>query len=237
MADDNLSEQARLIVLAAYGDPAETPTRERLTAAANQLDAAVDTPAWHRAAALTTPVADEAERACTALRSAAGVRADAERTVDALAADRVQFLETSLEFHGRHGTQPCPVCAEGTLDEAWVGRARAALAAEQDAATGLRVARSGAHRARQTLVALVRAVEPPPDGDAELTTIAAARAGYDAFSALPVDDDAALADHVRQALPGLVAAYDALREEATAKLAAAREARDWVRTFAPTVER
>jgi hypothetical protein len=157
--------------------------------------------------------ADEIERACAALRLAASARSDAERTVDGLAADRVQFLETSLEFHDRHGTQPCPVCAEGTLDDAWVARARDALAAEQDAAGALRVARSGAHRARQALVALVRGVGAAPADEAGLTTVAAARVAYQSFVALPVDDDVALADHVERSLPELRTAYDALRAE------------------------
>lgn len=164
-------------------------------------------------AELTVPGTDEVGRACAALRSAAGTRTDAERTVDGLAADRVQFLETSLEFHDRHGTQPCPVCAEGILDDAWVSRARAALAAERDAAGDLRAARSGAHRARQTVVALVRGVDGPPAEAAGLTAGEAAHVAYESFSALPVDDDIALADHVERTLPELRAAYDALRAE------------------------
>ncbi|BBZ26725.1 hypothetical protein MMAD_10200 [Mycolicibacterium madagascariense] len=174
--------------------------------------------AWRQAATLTMPEADEVEQAAAALRTAGAAQADAERTADALAADRVQFLETSLEFHDRHGTQPCPVCAEGTLDDAWVVRARAALAAEQEAASSLRVARSATHRARQTLVALVRGVPAPPAEDADLTTIAAARLAYASFSALPLDDDGALADHVVAGLPALRMAYDALREEAAGRI-------------------
>jgi ABC-type hemin transport system ATPase subunit len=170
--------------------------------------------AWRQAAALSVPEVDEVEQACTALRDAAAGQAEAEGAADTLAADRVQFLETSLEFHDRHGTQPCPVCAEGTLDDDWVQRARAALTAEQDAASSLRIARSAAHRARQTLVSLVRAVPAPPAEDGELLSIAAARVVYEAFSALPVDDDAGFADHVELALPDLRAAYDALRREA-----------------------
>ena len=236
MADDNLSERARLVVLAAYGDPDEMPSVERLTTALSQLDVEVEKLVCHQAAASTTPGADEVEQVCAALRSAAGARVDAQGAADALAADRVQLLETSLEFHNRHGTQPCPVCAEGTLDDAWVARARAALAGEQDAASALRMARSGAHRARQILVALVRAVDPPPAVAAELTAIAAARVAYESFSALPVDDDVVLANHVELAHPELCAAYDALQGEAAAKLEVAREAQKWLQTLASTIQ-
>ncbi|MBJ7336696.1 hypothetical protein [Mycolicibacterium sp.] len=234
MPDDNLSEQARLIVLAAYGDPHQIPSRERLTAATDRLDAAVG--ALTKATALTAPDAAEVERACAALSSAATARADAEGAADALAGDRVQFLETSLEFRDRHGTQPCPVCAEGTLDDAWVARARAALTAEQDAASALRMARSAAHRARQALVALAREIDTPPAENAELTTIAAARLAYEAFSALPVDDDPALAEHVASTLPDLRTAYQALRAEAGSTLEAAHEAQTWLRALAPAVQ-
>ena len=74
----------------------------------SRLDAEVETLARCQAAALTAPDVAEVERACAALRSATIAQADAERAADALSADRVQFLETSLEFHDRHGTRRAP---------------------------------------------------------------------------------------------------------------------------------
>jgi hypothetical protein len=236
--DEDLSEPARLVLRAAWGDP----STDDLTEAMNRLDATVAGLARQRARALTTPDLDEVKRACAALRAAATEQASAERVADALSADRTQFLETSLEFHDRHGTQPCPVCAEGTLDEQWVVRARAALTAEKDAASALRVARSGAHRARQALTALVRAVDAPPAEDAGLTTAVAARVAHQSFSTLPTDGDVALADHVARTVPDVRVAYAALREEAAGAtgapnrdaptLESAREAQQWLRAFA-----
>ena len=211
--DGNLSEQARRVVLAAWKDlPASAP----LTAAMSRLGEA-ELLAHEEAAALAAPDVDEIERACAALRLAAVAQADAERTADALSADRIQFLETGLEFHDRHGAQPCPVCAKGTLDDGWVVQARAALAAELDAASALRVARSAAHRARQALTALVREVHPS--------------VALQAFSVLPVDDDRVLAEHVQLAIPGLRKTYEALQEEAAARSAAIREAQEWLRAL------
>ena len=224
-ADDDLGARARLVVSAALNDlPADAP----LTAATDRVDDQVELLERHHAAASTAPDADDVERACAAMRSAASGQADAERVADALSADRIQFLETSLEFHARHGTQPCPVCAASALDDEWVVRARAALAAEKDAASALRVARSAAHRARQALTALVRAVQAPPAEDAGLPEIVAARVAHQSFTTLPTDDDGALADHVAGALPELSAAYDALGTAAAAELAAARQARTWL---------
>jgi hypothetical protein len=229
--DDDLGEQARLFIIAGWRDlPADAPLTEVIT----RLDAEVETLARHQTAALTAPDVDEIEQACAALRSAATAQAAAERAADALSGDRVQFLETSLEFHDRHGTQPCPVCAEGTLDREWVARARAALAAEKEAASALRVARSGAHRARQALTALVRAVNAPPPEDPGLTAIVAARLAYQSFSALSADDDTVLADRVARELPELRTAYDALGEAAVRKLEIALEAQAWLRALAST---
>ena len=224
-ADDDLGARARLVVSVAWNDlPADAP----LTAATERVDAQAELLERHQAAAKTAPAADDVERACAAMRSAASGQADAERVADALSADRIQFLETSLEFRDRHGTQPCPVCAASALDDEWVGRARTALAAEKDAASALRVARSAAHRARQALTALVRAVQAPPAEDAGLAEIVAARVAHQSFTTVPTDDDGALADHVARALPELAAAYDALGTAAAAELAATHEAQAWL---------
>jgi hypothetical protein len=232
--DDTLTEMARAVVLAAWRDlPADAP----LTDAVGRLDADVDVLARCHAAALTAPDVDQVEQACAALRSAAIAQADAELTAGALSADRVQFLETSLEFHDRHGTQPCPVCAEGTLDGEWVARARAALAAEQDAASALRVARSRAHRARQALTALVGGVDAPPAEDVGLTAIAAARIAHQSFSTLSADDDTVIADRVAGEVPALRAAYEALREATAPRLENAREAQKWLQAFTSTPQR
>ena len=100
------------------------------------------------------------------------------RHSDALAVDRGRLLETGLEFHERHGTQSCPVCGQGTLDEDWAQRARAALQQEQAAARALGEARSAARRARNAVRELVDAVAEPPAAGEELTTLAAAREAY-----------------------------------------------------------
>ena len=227
-ADDDLTAPVRLVVSAAWGDlPADAPLADAIA----RIDATVDALQRQRAAASTAPDAAELEEACVALRSAVDGQAEAERVADVLSADRIQFLETSLEFHARHGTQPCPVCAASALDDEWVVRARAALAAEKDAASALRVARSTAHRARQALTALVRGVQAPPPEDSGLTVVVEARAAHQRFSALPADGDDALAEHVTGALPELRAAYVTLGQAATAELAAAREAQEWLKAL------
>ncbi len=133
---------------------------------------------------------------------------------DALAADRAKLLEHGLTFHEQHGTQQCPVCGQGTLDDNWAVAARAALEQEQSAAQALTAARAATQQARSALVAVVRAVAPPPLAEAGLTTVVAAREAYEKFSKLPTDTDHALADHAAATLAPLQAAYKALRQEA-----------------------
>jgi ABC-type lipoprotein export system ATPase subunit len=178
--------------------------------------------AWQQAKRLTAPTTGEIEAKCAALRSAAASEQEETQRSDALAADRSKLLEQSLTFHEQHGTQRCPVCGKGTLDDDWAVAARAALEQDQSAAEALTAARAAAQQARSALVAVVRAVSAPPLADAELTTLAAARAACEAFTRLPVDGNAALADHVEQTLPELQDAYTALRQEA-ADLITARE--------------
>ncbi|UUO00324.1 AAA family ATPase [Mycolicibacterium novocastrense] len=171
---------------------------------------------WQQAQQLIVPAAGDIAATCAALRSAAHSEQDKARRSDALAADRARLLEHGLAFHAEHGTQPCPVCGHGTLDDNWAVAARAALEQEQSAAQSLTAARAATRQARTALLAAVRAVSPPPLAEAGLATLPAARAAYDAFAKLPVDDDVAIADHVEKTLPALQQAYTALREEAVA---------------------
>ncbi|WP_412457665.1 recombinase RecF [Mycolicibacterium celeriflavum] len=171
---------------------------------------------WQQAKQLTVPAARDIPATCAALRSAAQSEQDEARRSDALAADRARLLEHGLTFHADHGTQPCPVCGHGTLDDDWAVAARAALEQEQSAAQSLTAARAATRQARTALLAAVRAVSPPPLAEAGLNTLPAARAAYDAFAKLLVDDDIATADHFEKTLLPLQEAYTALREEAIA---------------------
>src|SRR5690606_25577723 len=138
--------------------------------------AASTLPAWHQAAELMVPDADEITATCEALRSAAENEREETQRSDALAADRSVLLEQALKFHDQHGDQPCPVCERGTLDDRWAVAARAALDRQQSAAEALTAARAATGQARTALSAAVRSVPAPPLADGELTTLPAARA-------------------------------------------------------------
>ena len=113
---------------------------------------------------------------------------------------------------------------QGTLDENWHVAARAALERAESAARDLTAARAENQQARSAVVAMVRSVTRPPLADAELGTLAAARAAYDDFAELPVGDDLALAEHVDATLPPLRAAYAELAQEASDLIQAREDA-------------
>ncbi|WP_407687368.1 AAA family ATPase [Mycobacterium sp. HUMS_1102779] len=218
-------------VLADYEDPRAAVPLAQVKKTKPDLEAvrplvtepAADIPAaWEQARHLLAPTAEEADPKCVALRSAAQAERREVLRVDALAADRAQLLESSLEFHHQHGDQPCPVCGRGTLDQDWALAARAALERDQSALRDLTAARAESQQARSALVAMVRSVARPPRADPDLGTLADARDAYERFAELPVGDDPGLADHVEAALPPLRAAYEALAQEA-AELVKARE--------------
>ena len=187
--------------------------------------AAAHVPAsWQHAHQLVVPTAEEAEPKCAVLRSAARAEQQEAQRVDTLAADRARLLESTLEFHDQHGDQSCPVCGQGTLDENWAVAARAALERAESAARDLTAARAENQQARSAVVAMVRSVTRPPLADAELGTLAAARAAYDDFAELPVGDDLALAEHVDATLPPLRAAYAELAQEASDLIQAREDA-------------
>ncbi len=142
--------------------------------------------AWQRAERLTAPEPEDIALKCAALRSAADSEHQEVERSDALAADRAQLLEMGLDFHEHFGDQKCPVCGHGTLDETWAVAARAALEQDQESAQALKGARAATAQARSAVMAAVREVPAPPPADPDLTTLADARATYDAFVKLPV---------------------------------------------------
>lgn len=230
-ADLKKAADALKRVLVAHDDPRAATALAQVKKSKPDLDAVRPLitsaapnvpPAWQQARQLTAPSAEDAESKCTALRSAALAAQQEVRRVDALAADRAQLLESSLEFHDQHGDQRCPVCGQGALDHEWALTARAALERDQSALRDLTAARAETEQARSAVVAMVRAVARPALADADLGGLDAARAAYDRFAELPVGDDVALADHVEATLPPLQAAYAALAQEA-ANLLQARE--------------
>lgn len=131
--------------------------------------------------AVTDPSAAAAE-----LKAALAVMADKAGDVVAGAERRTALLRDALGVHDDSGDGPCPVCAIGTLDDAWRSRVEAELA-QSDARTaeyraaGLRLA--AAERSARDAASSWRALAPVP------------------AHALPALDEWNAAVHAAQALP------------------------------------
>lgn len=149
---------------------------------------------------------------------------EAERTTATTDAGRAQqlasLLELSLTVHAAHGDGPCPVCGDGTLNDAWrvqaeeeVLRLRKKAA---DARQARRILEEARLRARRLLV-------PPPEtlDRADMVDIdpKPLRAAWSRWTHVaPAAPDDALMAHLQGTHPELVAAAAAFRQRAADEL-------------------
>ena len=189
-------------------------------------------------ATLREPSVDEVAAAAASLRAA--VEADlATAATDAGRAQQLaDLLERSLEVHAAHGDRQCPVCGEGSLNDAWRSRAEAQI-------IGLRQEAATAKQARQSLAAARRSAQdllsaPPRTldrADAVGVDAAGLLAAWKRWTGLSADtaNDRLIA-HLDDAYAGLAAEAVSLRDRAAAALEnredawrpLARTLRDWL---------
>ncbi|ASU78952.1 hypothetical protein CDG81_12390 [Actinopolyspora erythraea] len=170
------------------------------------------------------PERSEVENSVNRLRSALGEAAELVGDSVAGAEQRSALLHRALELHREHGDQPCPVCGKATLDTEWSSRARQRLNEDEQWIKAARQAREAVRRGAERLRSLITHVpELTETTDVELETLERARRARERW-ANPPEHDSELADHVAATHPELVAAFTALREEATARLEQYRDA-------------
>jgi hypothetical protein len=134
---------------------------------------------------------------------------------------RLDVRRQALQLHAAHGEQSCPVCNEGTLDEAWARASHDLIAHEEAELRELSDARARLDAARQAMRALVHRRPAPTDRapTEELEpVVSAAREAWEAFEAVP-DGDLVLADHLELHAAELWSAVGKARAGATAVLA------------------
>ncbi|MFT4127590.1 MAG: AAA family ATPase [Gordonia sp. (in: high G+C Gram-positive bacteria)] len=187
--------------------------------------------ALRRLADLAVPAPAEARRVAAELRDAIDQSVASATSSAELMLSRTNLLRDALAFHTEAGDGPCPVCATGTLDDAWHQRvtqdvtdAEVWLAATRAAAGRLDAARAAA---KHLLAQLPTPVSP---ADTELTTLpsylealAHARALPETLSDLP--------GHVESAIVTIDSAATELRAEAATRIAALED------TWAPVAQR
>ena len=174
-------------------------------------------------------------------------------TLAARSADLVTLIESSLQFHEKHGDGPCPVCGSaGALDAGWHARQKAQAGELREAARAVRDAQNLLKAGREAIKGLAQ----PPRKVLEAATalgLSAAevlRAAERAQSVVTRDDlntSEAIAE-IESAMAALGAAAAALKQQALAELGRredlwrpmAREIQAWLlvaRKVLPVVSR
>jgi ABC-type lipoprotein export system ATPase subunit len=204
--------------LAASKDPRAAEATELLkrrsldTAALERLAAGVSEPpsgdlaVLRELAALTVPTIEHTQTAVTEYEDALRALADLSSEATEALARRSTLLRHAVAHVDATGTQQCPLCGVGTLDEAWVERAREELSDLDEQAGALRAAKGAYDAATRRLGSLVppmpRVLEAPMDEDvAERAGVAQAwRAAHEMDVTSP-DGPRRLLDAVRVLVP------------------------------------
>lgn len=170
---------------------------------------------------LQSPDPSSIARAADRLRAAVSAMADAGEAEAARRVARLDVRRQALRLHAEHGEQSCPVCNQGTLDDAWAQTSRDLVVQEEAELEDLTTAQEELNAARQALRGLVlrrpASTDRAPTDDLE-TAVGRARAAWDALETIP-DADLPLADHLELHAADLSEAVANLRAEAAAALA------------------
>ena len=163
-----------------------------------------------------TPDPGSAEDAAARLVAAASVVAGLPAAPD----DVTRLLQAALEHYDRHGAGPCPVCATGTLDQAWHDAAEQRLGQARRGAGARREAEEALHSARRDAARLLTFdLDLPADLPTDVRDEFAA--ALDQWRAGTAEADPhVLAAHLRAHHPALRAAAEHVRAAAA----------DWLHT-------
>lgn len=159
--------------------------------------------------------------AATRLRGAVSAMAKAGEAEAARRVARLDVRRQALLLHAQHGEQSCPVCNQGTLDDAWAAASRDLVTHEEAELKELSDARAELAAARQALRAHVQR-RPAPTDHAPVEEVeellTSLRSTWAAYESVP-DGDLDLADHLEMYAEELATATGAVRASATAALA------------------
>ena len=169
--------------------------------------------------ALQLPSYDDVRSATTRIRE----RADVQNKLAATELDRAdriaRLLREALHEHIVTGTSKCPVCEQGTLDDAWRTTATARVTELEQTAADLRQATVQLNEAIAAGRALTRAVPAALTADLSIDGNAARLAWRAWAQAGPTDGPAALAQALEETYPLVFDAVAQLRERAEEELA------------------
>ena len=170
------------------------------------------------------PQVADIESCAARLRAAAEALRRSEQGLAALTAERVDLLNSALEYHSRAGDADCPVCGNGRLDADWAEHARASVAEGEQSVADYRAAVGGVKAARTDADELAGRLQPAPVvPGVPLATLDAYNTAAERARSLPVDHQKC-ASRLETALLDAVGAAEALRDEAATALAEREDA-------------
>ncbi|CCQ15619.1 putative uncharacterized protein [Rhodococcus sp. AW25M09] len=178
-----------------------------------------------RLAALSAPTQQRVDEVVAELRAAAADTADSADEALSVVEQRNDLLDAALRLHSETGTIECPVCATGTLDDAWAGHSRAQLAEQSQKLAAYKHSRRRLDQAQRAAVELgneiadataVEGVDLPSLSDYQ-KSVAVARE--------QPPNPSGMADHLATTIPAVIEFAEALRTEA--KEAAAQREDTW----------
>lgn len=171
-------------------------------------------------AQIQTPDPDRAANAAARLRSAVTGMAEAGAVEAGRRLARLSMRRDALRLHAEHGDQSCPVCTQGSLDDAWAETSRELVAREEAELRRLADAKAELDDARAALRALMPSppavLDRAPLEELEPAVSQLRSLWQQAVAAPP--DDLGFADHVEIFASELAELAGTVRSSANAEL-------------------
>ncbi|MCL2423360.1 MAG: AAA family ATPase, partial [Micrococcales bacterium] len=220
IVDERASEAAALLAKS-------TPDVTALRRLATGGDPTVSGPvgalrALGRVTAPTT--ASQVEQVAKAVRAGVAAVADAALGLSASEMGALRLLDSAIELHAKYGNMPCPVCRQGTLDDAWAHTscelADQAKAQLDEHKRAVQICETAVRRLKEMVVPVPTVLHTSPVPEMQVVVDAVRSAWEDFVDRVPGTDSAAYlaaADHVERTIGPLLAAVDRLQVTATAE--------------------
>lgn len=175
-----------------------------------------------RLAALSAPTQQRVDEVVAELRAAAADTADSADEALSAVEQRNDLLDAALRLHSETGTIECPVCATGTLDDAWAEHSRAQLAEQNQKLAAYKHSRRRLDQAQRAAVELGNEIADATAVEGvDLPSLSEYRKSV-ALAREQPSSSSTVAEHLATTIPAVIESAEALRTEAT-EAAAQRE--------------
>ncbi|CAH0229658.1 AAA family ATPase [Rhodococcoides fascians] len=178
-----------------------------------------------RLAALSAPTQQRVDEVVAELRAAVADTEDAADEALSAVEQGNDLLDAALRLHSETGTIECPVCATGTLDDAWAEHSRAQLAEQGQKLAAYKHSRRRLDQAQRAAVELGNGITDATAAEGvDLPSLSEYRKSVAVAREQP-SSSSGVADHLATTMPAVIESAESLRNEA--KDAAAQREDTW----------